>query len=146
MRACCAVPLSLVSGARTTPHTWVDVELRVIGQHVAVNIKNPNRSWVHNLGPQQKSTFLPWAGVLKRWTGSHSGCHAGSPGQNQDIGAPRTIWGGSSPGRCCGTGVCGISSVCYPEPGAVFAVQPCCPDWSQNGANVDFSLQESNGA
>ena len=36
-------------GAGTTIHTWVDVELRVIGQHVEVNIKNPNRSWVHNL-------------------------------------------------------------------------------------------------
>ena len=64
-RACYPVPLSLVSGAGTAVHTWVDVELRVIGQHVAVNIKNPNRSWVHDRGPQQKSTFFPWSGVLK---------------------------------------------------------------------------------
>ena len=64
MRACYPVPISLVSGASTTIHTWVDVELRVVGQHVAVNIKNPNRAWVRNLGPQRKSTFLPWTGVL----------------------------------------------------------------------------------
>ena len=59
IQACYSVPLSLVWGAGTTVHTWLDVELRVVGQHVAVNIKNPNRSCVHNLGPQQKSTFLP---------------------------------------------------------------------------------------
>ena len=58
-RACCPVPLSLVSGAGTAVHTWVDVGLRVTGQHFAVNIKNPDRSWVHDRGPQQKSTFLP---------------------------------------------------------------------------------------
>ena len=62
LRACYPVPISLVSGADTAVHTWIDVELRVVGQHVAVNIKNPNRSWVHNRGPQQKSTFssLDW--------------------------------------------------------------------------------------
>ena len=62
LRVCCLVPISLVSGADAAVHTWVDVELRVVGQHVAVNIKNPNRSWVHGRGPQQKSTFLPWTG------------------------------------------------------------------------------------
>ena len=65
---CVRVPSATLSGigggAGTTIHTWVDVELRVVGKHVAVNIKNPNLSWVHNLGPQQKSTFLPWTGVL----------------------------------------------------------------------------------
>ena len=65
IRACCPVPLSLVSGAGTAVHTWVDVELRVMGQHVADNIKNPNRSWVHDRGPLQKSTFLRWTGALK---------------------------------------------------------------------------------
>ena len=78
LRACYPVPISLVSGADTAVHTWVDVELRVIGQHVAVNIKNPKRSWVHNRGPQQKSTFLPWTGVLKGGMGSSRGmvlCH-----------------------------------------------------------------------
>ena len=43
LRACYLVPLSLVSEADTAVHTWVDVDLRVIGQHVAVNIKDPNR-------------------------------------------------------------------------------------------------------
>ena len=38
MRACSPVPLSLVSGASSVVHTWVDVELRVVGQQVAVNI------------------------------------------------------------------------------------------------------------
>ena len=28
-------------------------------------ILNPNRSWVHDRGPQQNSIFLPWTGVLK---------------------------------------------------------------------------------
>ena len=73
MRACYPVPLSLVSGASSTVHTRVDVELRVVGQQVAVNMKNPNRPWVHNLGPQQKSTFLPWTGVPKGGLGSIRG-------------------------------------------------------------------------
>ena len=73
MCACYPQPISLVSGAGTTIHTWVDVELRVVGQHVAVNIKNPSQSWVHNLGPLQKSTFLPWTGVLKGELGSIRG-------------------------------------------------------------------------
>ena len=71
VRACYQIPISLVSGASTAVHTWVDV-LRVVGQHVAVNIKNPNRSWVHDRGPQQKSTFLPWTGVLEGGNGFHS--------------------------------------------------------------------------
>ena len=71
LRACYQVPISLVSGAGASVHTMVNVELRVAGQHVAVNIKNPNRSWVHGRGPpQQKSTFLPWTGVLKGGLGS----------------------------------------------------------------------------
>ena len=41
---------------RCSPHV-VGVELRAMGQHVAVNIKNP--TWVHNLRPQQKSTASP---------------------------------------------------------------------------------------
>ena len=73
MRACYPVPLSLVSGASSTVHTWVDVELCVVGQQVAVNLRNPSRPWVHNLGPQQKSTILPWTGVLKGGFGSIRG-------------------------------------------------------------------------
>ena len=38
----------------------------------------------------------------------------------------------------------------YPEfvvwPDAFVAVQPCCPDWSQNCENVDWSQEESNGS
>ena len=86
MRAC--YPLSLVSGAGTTIHTWVDVELRVVGQHVAVNIKNPNRSWVHNLGPQQKSTFLPWTGVLKGGLGFIRGFVLGHLARTKMLGLP----------------------------------------------------------
>ena len=104
VRACYQIPISLVSGASTAVHTWVDV-LRVVGQHVAVHIKNPNRSWVHDRGPQQKSTFLPWTGVLEGGMGSIRGRCAGSFGKNQDVGATRTVWCGSSPGRCCGIGV-----------------------------------------
>ena len=77
-----------MSGARTTAHTWVDVELRVIGQHVAVNIKNPNRSWVHNLGPQQKSTFLLWTGVLKCGLGSIRGVMLGHLDRTKILGLP----------------------------------------------------------
>ena len=65
LRACYLVPISLVSGAGTKIHTWVDVELRVVGQYVAVNVENPNLSWVNGRGPQQKSTLFPWTGVLK---------------------------------------------------------------------------------
>ena len=42
MRAWYPVPISPVSGAGPIIHTWVDVELRVVGQRVAVNKKNPN--------------------------------------------------------------------------------------------------------
>ena len=97
MRACYPVPLSLVSGAGASVHTWVDEELRVIGQHVAVNIKNPNRSWVHNLDPQQESTFLSWTGGL----GSIRGVVLGHLARTK----MRIIWSGSFAGRCCGTGV-----------------------------------------
>ena len=88
MRACYPVPLSLVSGAGTTIHTWVDVELRVVGQHFAVNIKNPNQSWVHSLGPQQKSTFFPWTGVLKGGLGSISGVVLGHLARTKMLGLP----------------------------------------------------------
>ena len=70
----------------------VDVELRVIGQHVAVNIKNPNRSWVHNLGPQQKATFLPWAGVLKGGLGSIRGVALGHLARTKMSGPPEQFW------------------------------------------------------
>ena len=86
--ACYPVPISLVSGADTAVHTWVDVELRVIGQHVAVNVKNPNRSWVHNRGPQQKSTFLPWTGVLKGGMGSIRGVVLGHFARTKMLGLP----------------------------------------------------------
>ena len=92
MRACYPVPPSLVSGAGTTIHTWVDVELRVIGQHVAVHIKNPSRSWVHNLGPQQKSTFLPWTGVLKDGLGSIRGVVMGHLARTKMLGLPEHFW------------------------------------------------------
>ena len=82
------VPISLVSGADTAVHTWVNVELRVIGQHVAVNIKNPNRLWVHNRGPQQKSTFLPWTGVLKGGMGSISSVVLGHLARTKMLGLP----------------------------------------------------------
>ena len=49
-------------------------------------------------------------------------------------------------GRCGGTGVFEFSLVYHPGPGSFLAVQPCYPDWSQNGANVDFSLEKSDGA
>ena len=86
MRACYPVPLSLVSGASSTVHTRVDVELRVVGQQVAVNIKNPNRPWVHNLGPQQKSTFLPWTGVPKGGLGSIRGVVLGNLARTKMLG------------------------------------------------------------
>ena len=124
----------LVSGAVTAFHTWVDVELRVVGQHVAVNIKNPNRSWVHNR-----------RGVLKGGLGFHSGCSTGSFGQNQDAGTRGTFWGGSSPRGHGGVGVFGISSVRHSGPGPLFALQPCCPDLSQNCANVVVFFEGTNG-
>ena len=96
MRACYPVPLTLVSVAGTPIHMWVDVELRV-------NIKNPNRSWVHNRGPQRKSTF-PFGGlgfVEVVWVPFVVLCW---------VICPRTTWGGSCHGRCRGTGVYGISS------------------------------------
>ena len=86
--ACYQVPISLVSGAGTAVHTWVDVELRVIGQHVAVNIKNPNRSWVHGRGPQQKSTFLPWTGVLEGGLGCIRGVVLGHLARTKMLGLP----------------------------------------------------------
>ena len=92
VRACYPVPISLVSGADTAVHTWVDVELRVVRQHVAVNIKNPNRSWVHNLGPQQKSIFLPWTGVLEGGLGSVRGVVLGHLARTKMLGLPEQFW------------------------------------------------------
>ena len=66
--------------ARLSPRGWI--ELRVIGQHVA------NRSWVHNLGPQQKSTFLPWTGVLKGGMGSLRGVLLGHLARTRMLGLP----------------------------------------------------------
>ena len=89
MRLCYPVPHSLVSsGAGAIVHTWVDVEVRVIGQQSAVNMKNPNRSWVHNLGPQQKSTLLPWTGVLKGGPGSIRGVMLGHLAGAKMLGLP----------------------------------------------------------
>ena len=78
-------------GAGTTIHTWVDVEFRVVGQHVAVNMKNHNRPRVHNLGPQQKVDFpsLDWCSF--RWIGFHSWGGAGLFGQNQNVGLPEQL-------------------------------------------------------
>ena len=81
MRACYPVPISLVLRASTTIHTWVDVELRVVGEHVAVNIKNPNRSWVHNLGPQTKGR-PSFPGLVFSKMGSIRGVVLGHLGQN----------------------------------------------------------------
>ena len=145
LRACYpVVPISLVSGADTAVHTWVDVKLRVVGQHVAVNIKNPNRSWVHNRGPQQKSTFLPWTGVLKGGLGSIRGSELGhlartkTPGLPEQFGVARLPEGGVA--------VHEASSVRHSGPGPHFALQPCCPHLSQNCANVVVFLQGTNGS
>ena len=78
------------------------------------------------MGTQSGSTAeidfpsLDWCS--QRWIGLHSGCGTGSFGKNQDVGAPGTIWGGSSPGRHCGIGVYVVSSVCHSGPGPFFAV------------------------
>ena len=88
LRACYPVPISLVSGADTDVHTWVDVELRVVGQHVAVNIKNPNRAWVHNRGPQQKSTFLLWTTILKNRFNSIQNVVLGHLARTKVLGLP----------------------------------------------------------
>ena len=65
---------------------------------------------------------------------------------NQDAGAPGEVWGGSSPGRYCGVGVYGASSVCRWGPGPLFALQPCYPDRPQNRANMVVFLQGTNGS
>ena len=122
IRACYPVPLSLVSGAGPAVHTWVDVELRANGQHVAVNIKSPNRSWVHARGPQQKSTFLPWTGVLKGGLGCIRGVVLGHLARTKMLGLSEQFAGGSSPGRHCGIGVLGVSSVCHSGLGPFFAL------------------------
>ena len=54
-----------VGGRHGCSHVGGCGAARYWAEHVAVNIKNPNRSWVHDRGPQQESTFLPWTGVLK---------------------------------------------------------------------------------
>ena len=53
-------------------------------------------------GPAAKVDFSSLDWCSSSWIGLHSGCCTGSCGQNQDAGTPRTIWGGSSPGRHCG--------------------------------------------
>ena len=58
------------------------------GQHVAVKIKNPHRSWVHGRGPQQKSTFLPWTGVLKGGFGCIRGVVLGHLARTKMLGLP----------------------------------------------------------
>ena len=80
----CVLPSTALAGigASSAVQTWVDVELRVLEHQVAVNIKNPNRPWLYNLGPQQKSTFLTWIGILKGGLGSFRGCCAWAFGQN----------------------------------------------------------------
>ena len=88
LRACYPVPISLVWGADTAVHTWVGVEFRVVGQHVAVNIKNPSRSWVHNRGLQQKSTFLLWTGVLQAGLGCIRGVVLGHVARTKMLGLP----------------------------------------------------------
>ena len=144
MRAC--YPLSLVSGAGTTIHTWVDVELRVVGQHVAVNIKNPNRSWVHNLGPQQKSTFLPWTGVLKGGLGFIRGFVLGHLARTKMLGLPEQFGVArllEDVEELVSLG-CPLSVI----RGLVHSL-PCSRVvhiGRKNCANVGFSLQESNGA
>ena len=50
--------------------------------------KNTNRSWVQNLGPQQKSTFLPWTGVLKGGLGSIRGVVLGRLARSKMLGLP----------------------------------------------------------
>ena len=125
LRACYPVLISLVSGADSAVHTWVDVELRVVGQQVAVNIKNPNRSCVHNrVGVRSKSRlFFPGLVFLKvDWV--PFGVLCWSSGQNQDAGTPRTIRSGSSPGGHGGVGVSGISSVRHS--GLIHSL-PCSP-------------------
>ena len=67
------------------------MELRVIGQHVAVNIKNPNRSVVHNHGPQLQSTFLPWTGVLKGGLGSIRGVVLGHLARTKMLGSQNNL-------------------------------------------------------
>ena len=129
-RACHPVPLSLVSGAGPAVHTWVDVELRAVEQHVAVNINNPNRSWVHNRGPQHQSTFFPWSGVLLDELGCIPGVVLAHVARTKMLGLSEQFRGGSS-GRHCGIGVDGVSCVCHSGPGPFSAVQPCGPDLSQ---------------
>ena len=107
LRACYPVPISLVSGADTAVHTWGDVELRVVGQHGAVNIKNPNRSWVHNRGPQLKSTFLPWTGVLKGGLGSIRGVVLGHLARTKMLGLLEQVGVARLLEGCGGVGVFG---------------------------------------
>ena len=127
MRACYPVPLSLVSGGGTAVHTWVDVELRVIGKHVAVNYQESDSV----VGAQSWSTadWVPFGVVIwhePRCWGSQNNLDVAR--LLEDIvelvymGYPLSvIWGL-------------VHS---------FALEPCCPDLSQNCANVVGFLQES---
>ena len=143
MRACYPVPL--VSGAGATVHTWVDVESRATGQHVAVNIKNPNRSWVHDRSPQQKPTFFPWTGVLKGGLGCIRCLVLGHLARTKMLGLPEQFGVAHLLEDIVELVYMGVSSVCHSGLGPFFAVQPCGPDLPQNCPNVDISSQESNG-
>ena len=138
MRACYLVPLSLVSGAGTAVHTWLDVELRVVGQHVAVNIKNPNR--------QQKSHFLPWTGVRKGGLGSIWDVVLGHLARSKMLGLPEQLWA-----ACLLEDVVELVFLEYPLSvirGLVHSLN--CSRVAQicrkNCANVVGFLAESNGA
>ena len=132
--ACYLVQLSLVSNARASVHTWVDVQVRVIQQHVAVNIKNPNRSWVYNLGPQQKSTFLPWTGVLEGGLVSTQGVILGHFARTKMWGLPGQFGVARLLEDVVKLVYIVVSCVCYPGPGYIpcraavlprFVAKPC---------------------
>ena len=81
------VPLSLVSGqVRQSTRGRCGIARRWTarcGQH-----KEPHRSWVHNLVPKQKSTLLPWTGVLKGGLGSTRGVVLGHLARTEMLGHP----------------------------------------------------------
>ena len=141
LRACYPVPISLVWGADTAVHTWVGVEFRVVGQHVAVNIKNPSRSWVHNRACSKSRLFfsglvffkLDWVafGVLYWVMWPEPRCWDSQNNLGRLV-SWKTLW----------NGFFGVSFVCHSGPGPLFALQPCGPDLSQNCPNV-ISLRKN---
>ena len=64
----CTYPVSLLacSGAeqqqQRKTHTWTDVILYPLGSGIGVLPKNPNREWIHGVGPRDRTTMLRWAG------------------------------------------------------------------------------------